>query len=249
MTLAGLSLHRQDVPTKGVLSKRLVVLQQRLGRPPQVRDLQQHPDMLPATAYRKWFRNWREALTCTGIGTGHLPVQAESLDDEVLLGAMQELARRLGRTPDTMVALHLQGFPSPKIFSDRLGSWNNAILAAGLPVNRRKYRARDGHKCDSRQERLVDDFFTEHGVIHELHPLYPQHPELNPRMDRVADWRLQDGTLVEFFGVLGKTRYEEKSRLKVELARATGVTLIAIYPRDLRRRDRLQEIFDLKGEG
>ena len=131
-----------------------MVLQQRLGRPPQVRDLQQHPDMLPATAYRKWFRNWREALTCTGIGTGHLPVQAESLDDEVLLGAMQELARRLGRTPDTMVALHLQGFPSPKIFSDRLGSWNNAILAAGLPVNRRKYRARDEHRCDSRQERL-----------------------------------------------------------------------------------------------
>ena len=243
LSRAGLALHRQEVPSREVLCKKLVTLQARLGRPPCIRDLQMYSDMPPATAYRKRFKNWREVLILAGIGTEHMPMQLESINDETLLEALRELARRLGRSPDSKLALYLKGFPSPKVFADRFGSWNNALREAGLSVNRRNYRAKDGCRCDSKQERLIDDFFKEQGIEHELHPLYPRHPELNPRMDHIADWCLKDGTLVEYFGVVGKPWYEKKIRLKLKLAQATGVQLISIYPKDLQFHHGLLEIF------
>jgi hypothetical protein len=210
-------------------------LAKRMDRVPRAFDLDNYSDLPPQSAYKKFFGSWIEALIAARVDTSLPPVPYDDLTDNQFLDALRELARRLGRTPDSKVGAHVAGFPSVPLYRSRFGSWNNAIRAAGLPENRRKYRAKDKHLCDSKQEKMVDDFLFDHKIRHTLHPLYPRDPELNPLRSLVADWRLdQFGVLVEYFGVLNKPWYEERRRQKEKLAKKHGVRLVAVTPDDLR---------------
>lgn len=55
--------------------------------------------------------------------------------DEELLDALRELAEQLGRTPKNDDVDALPDFPGRKAFSNHFGTWNNALRAAGLPLN------------------------------------------------------------------------------------------------------------------
>jgi hypothetical protein len=50
---------------------------------------------------------------------------------EVLIGKLVDLARTLGRTPNKREVR----LPNESVYRDRFGSWNNAIVAAGLEPN------------------------------------------------------------------------------------------------------------------
>ena len=78
-----------------------------------------------------------------------------------LLKIIKQAAQKLGRVPAkrelTMIA---------EICRKRFGSWNNAIIAAGLQPNRShdhrmykrvKTKAMDGHLCDSVSEAIIDN--------------------------------------------------------------------------------------------
>jgi hypothetical protein len=57
---------------------------------------------------------------------------ARRFSDDYLIGSIQVLALRLGRTPTTSDWRRAGRQPSEKTFSDRFGSWTAAMRAAGL---------------------------------------------------------------------------------------------------------------------
>lgn len=109
------------------------------------------------------------------------------------------------------------------------------VLRDGYRAGRGTWtKATDGHRCRSLFERHVDDFMSLHGIEHETEPSYPLDDELNPHGLR-ADWRLDDGTLVEALGLAGDPAYDEKWIRKQALAENNGIRLVAILPEDLVR--------------
>lgn len=120
------------------------------------------------------------------------------------------------------------------------GTWNKAIAAAGFTPNpvmfARRYRAKDGHICDSFTEKCIDDWLYERGIPHELHTPYPS--QLKLRSDFVVN-----GWFIEFFGLEGEhERYTATAIRKRELAEQWEVPLISVYPRDVFPVSKLDEI-------
>jgi hypothetical protein len=127
-----------------------------------------------------------------------------------------------------------------KHVKETFGSWfkamsNTGALPDGVQRTSRGIRclARDGHECDSRAEKQIDDWLFANGIDHEREPEYPQHDQFNPTGRRRADWGIGKGTFVEYFGMEGKESYDQKSEEKRRLAETTDINLIAIYPEDL----------------
>jgi len=119
------------------------------------------------------------------------------------------------------------------------GTWNNAVIAAGLKPNRshdhRMYKrvlakALDGHTCDSTSEAIIDNWLYKNGIVHER---YHRYPEGNCE----ADWAVTVAgktVFVEYFGLANDSpRYDRSTKKKQALCRKYGIQLIEIYPRDL----------------
>ncbi|WP_138413311.1 hypothetical protein [Sinomonas gamaensis] len=94
-------------------------------------------------------------------------------------------------------------------------------------------RARDGHLCFSLGEKTVCDFLHQHGIKHDREPFYPIDPDFNPHGLRRADWKLDDLTFVEFWGMPNDPKYAAKMRQKRQLAQRRGLTLIELTEREL----------------
>lgn len=124
--------------------------------------------------------------------------------------------------------------PSPEYAKAQLQAptWLRVLQASGLvgeawrPGRGTYCVAADGHCCRSLAERTIDDFLTAHGIAHDLEPTYPG-------SKRRADWRLPDGTLVEFAGLLGDATYAAKIEEKRAIAEAARVRLLILVPEDL----------------
>ena len=97
------------------------------------------------------------------------------------------------------------------------GTWNSAIGAAGYDPNpvmfAKRYLAKDGHKCDSMAEKIVDDWLYRNRVEHQVHVPYPWHNGMK------CDFLVGD-TWVEIFGLEGQVgRYDQLKSEKLRLAK------------------------------
>ena len=113
----------------------------------------------------------------------------------------------------------------------RFGTWNKAIKAAGFKPNpvmfAKKYIAKDGDKCDSLAETMIDDYLSKRNVKHIWNFPYPGNEGFT------VDFKIND-YWIEFFGLSGQLkRYDQLKRRKLSLARKLGINLIKIYPKDL----------------
>lgn len=111
------------------------------------------------------------------------------------------------------------------------GTWNKAIQAAGYISNpvlfSRKHIARDGHKCDSMSEMIIDDWLYKNDIEHEIHVSYPGQKRLT------ADF-LIDSIWIEFFGIYGVSKkYTASADRKIKLAQKLSLDLIKVFPSDL----------------
>ena len=91
--------------------------------------------------------------------------------------------------------------------------------------------AKDGHTCYSLAEKTIDDFLYDHGITHTKEPIYPGSKYR-------ADFEVK-GSFIEYFGLAGETSYEQRIQTKETIAEELGITLVAIYPKDLVNRNRL----------
>lgn len=121
----------------------------------------------------------------------------------------------------------------------RFGTWNNAVKAAGLDPNpilfAKKYFANDGHRCDSLSEKIIDDWLFARKVVHQKSV-----PYLNTLF--TADFKVED-TFIEFFGLHKELkRYDQLMKTKLQIIKKNNLKLIAIYPKDIFPKSRLNEI-------
>lgn len=133
-------------------------------------------------------------------------------------------------------------FPHYNAAQERFSSWNKAIKAAGFEPNpvmfSKKHVAKDGHKCDSFAEKIIDDWLYSNNIKHKRNIPYPNSPY-------TADFSIGK-KFVEFFGLTGElTEYDKNVNAKQELAKKHNLRLIKIYPGDLFPTNRLKKIIKI----
>lgn len=121
-------------------------------------------------------------------------------------------------------------------------TWNNAILAAGFKSNpvmfAKHHIAKDGHKCDSLAEKIIDDYLFRHNIQHERCIPYPE-------SECTADFKIGDKWL-EYFGLAGEhKRYEQLRRQKQRMVRKFKLNMIEIYPKDLFKNKELHRLLGI----
>lgn len=123
----------------------------------------------------------------------------------------------------------------------RFGTWNNAIKTAGLKPNpvrfANKFIAKDGHKCDSLSEKIIDDWLFGKKVIHQRNVQY-----LNTLF--TADFKVKD-IYIEFFGLHNQLKkYDQLMKTKLKIIKDNHLKLISIYSKDIFPKSRLNEILN-----
>lgn len=126
-------------------------------------------------------------------------------------------------------------YPNPETYKVAFGSWNKAIEAAGFDSNSsslgRICIARDGHKCRSFAEKIIDDWLFQRSIEHKKEAYYPN---CNLR----TDWRIGD-VFVEYIGISLDHRnrlsdcYQRTLVNKRNICLRLGLRLIELYPQDL----------------
>jgi predicted nucleic acid-binding Zn ribbon protein len=137
----------------------------------------------------------------------------QKLTEEKILQSIKATAKKLGRAPAKREL---------KKIVERcrwlFGSWNNALISAGLKPNRshsqRMYKrtfamAADGHKCDSISESIIDNWLSEQKIPHDKGIFYP-------KSKYKADWKTGD-IFIEYFGLANDSpRYDRSIQKKKE---------------------------------
>ena len=160
---------------------------------------------------------------------------AERYTPEELLNIINRTAQKLKRVPARREFLRGIDKACVRFF----GSWNNAIIAAGLQPNRshsqRMYKrtitkALDGHLCDSISEALIDNWFKKNNIFHEKNVPYP-------KTKHRAGWVILAGNqkiFIEYFGLANDSpRYDRSIIKKKKICKKYNLALIPIYPTDL----------------
>lgn len=145
----------------------------------------------------------------------------EKYTQPMLLKKIKDFFLKYGRIPLK------REFNSFAEFRRRFGSWNNAIRAAGFTPNKvifsKKFTARDGHICDSFAEKIIDDYLSENGIIHERNVYYG-----DTKMS--ADFLVGD-IRIEYFGLAGiKRDYDKNIEKKRSISEKNNYNLLEIYP-------------------
>ncbi len=157
----------------------------------------------------------------------------ERISPERIITLIKKFYDKNGRIPFRIE------FPYPKSARKHFGTWNKAILAAGFNPNpvrfANKFIAKDGHKCDSLAEKIIDDWLTARKIVHQIHVRYGG--------TKFTTDFLVNGTYVEFFGLEGQLkRYDKLMKEKLHLIANQKLKLISIYPTDLFPKNKLAEI-------
>ena len=124
----------------------------------------------------------------------------------------------------------------------RFGTWNKAVTAAGFNPNpilyAEKQVAKDGHKCDSLAEKIIDDWMFKNKIEHKRDIFYPNSKKL--KVDFVAN-----GQWIEFFGLAGASKdYDNITKTKLAIVKKHKIPFIALYPKDIFPNNRLDKIIN-----
>lgn len=119
-------------------------------------------------------------------------------------------------------------------------SWNDAVRTAGFDPNpvlfAKKFVAKDGHRCDSFSEKIIDEWLTDNRIPHSRNFRYAQ-------TKLTADFLIDSSIILEFFGLAGvQESYDSIVKRKFSLAKKLNLKLIAIYPNDLFPLNRLGKL-------
>jgi hypothetical protein len=162
--------------------------------------------------------------------------QGKRYTDADLILKIKQFYNKHGRIPLK------REFNALRIFREHFGSWNNAIIAAGFEPNpvlfAKKFVAKDGHKCDSFTERIIDDWLSDRRISHERNWKY-----FYTKM--TADFFIEPDVIVEFFGLAGvQKEYDRLVELKRDFCKRFGYRLVEIYPDDIfpEEKNQLEEL-------
>jgi len=157
--------------------------------------------------------------------------------DDDLLQSLKILEEELGRTPSIDDVQKDRRLPSVDTYYDRFGSYTNALVLANVDIFSdssmgKRCFSKNGDLCYSIPEKDITDFFIDNNISYTKEVLYS---EFIPFFDRKyrADWVLQDGLVVEYFGLERDQGYADKSENKMEICKNNNVSLLDLYKKDL----------------
>ena len=147
------------------------------------------------------------------------------IPESVLLEQIKDFVNKNGRIP------YKYEIPHYHAFRGRFETWNKAIEAAGFIPNpvmfARKHFAKDGDKCDSLAEKIIDDYLSKRNIRHIRNFPYPGNKGFT------VDFKVGE-TWIEFFGLSGQLKkYDQLMKRKLKLAKDFEINLVKIYPMDL----------------
>lgn len=138
-------------PSRDELLTKLEALADELGKTPTTTELRDADDMPSIHWYKKEFGSWNDAVRAAGLEPNTAP--AREMDDEELLDQLREFAEELGRTPRAHELSDADQMPSSVTYQNRFGSWNEALLEAGLqPASPSKQRLSNNELLDRLQD-------------------------------------------------------------------------------------------------
>lgn len=155
-----------------------------------------------------------------------IPKRGSKYTREIVIEIITEFYKKHERIP---VKKELYG--CYRVARKYFGTWNKAIEAAGYKPNpvmfSNKYIAKDGDKCDSLAEKIIDDYLSRRNIKHIRNFPYPGNDGFK------VDFKVEDNW-IEFFGLSGQLKsYDQIERRKLKLTKKLGINLIKIYPEDL----------------
>lgn len=135
---AGLEVDDNNVPAKLSKEELLTALQNladELDRVPTSDDMKEHGPHGLSTYYDN-FGSWSNALEAANLYGGERRNQGEKISKKELLTELQDLASELGGTP-TVAEMNEQGQYASSTYTQRFGSWSDAVREADLNVNKK----------------------------------------------------------------------------------------------------------------
>jgi hypothetical protein len=165
-----------------------------------------------------------------------VPKHKSKYTEDIVLKEISKFFDKHGRIP-----VKREMYGCYKVARKYFGTWNIAIKTAGFAPNpvmfAKKYIAKDGDKCDSLAEKIIDDYLSKRNIKHVRNFPYPGNKGFT------VDFKVQD-FWIEFFGLSGQLKkYDYLKRRKLRLVKNFGINLIKIYPKDLFPINKLDDKF------
>jgi len=223
------------------------------GRKPTRSDIDSC-DYTESTSFYKW--HFGSVYNALSLIYPDKYKRKEKYTKEFLIHEFKRVEEKLGYVP-TYNNMKEHSVIHPRIYQEKFGSWNSFLKEMNVTTkdimkrpgykkrrnSKKSYIAKDNHKCYSKGELELDNFFFDMGIPHEKEVPYPPHPELNNNGRKLADWKIKD-IYVEYLGMLNHhskrikkdymDREFDKSRILLEL----GKNFMFIYPDSLKNNKR-----------
>jgi len=160
-------------------------------------------------------------------------------DKEVLLEKLEEVVRKLERTP-LIAEFQLHGLPSEITFRRYFGSVTKAFELIG--IKRENYQHlimsdtlfydKLNNVCLSKTEEIISNFLIDNNFKFQKEALYKEVIPKEECGEKRFDWKIND-KYIEYFGLTGYKNYDMKTKCKLDLIHKYNVKCLALYPEDI----------------
>lgn len=200
------------------------------------------------------FGSWNNAMKLAGF-----PINRKwKINKTYIANCIKSLYKKYGYLTYTMFEHNIKECGVSVTSIERhFGSFNQALKELGIPTRKASgyfsepKEAKDKHLCDSIAESIIDDWLFEHDIPHQIHVEYPRDNEFNTGFNNImkCDFYIQhSNTYIEFFGMSNikskkqryrsiLKRYRDTMTRKMALCNKHSLTLLLIYPDDLKNLD------------
>lgn len=166
----------------------------------------------------------------------------EHYEREKLLSDLIKFAEKLGRTPHQKEISENKEMAGYVTYFRYFGSYNNACIKAGLKPNNQIFGRslvtvdEDGTYYLSEKEKLITNFFKANDIkyIKSENLLYSDFYDDERFGMRRFDWLVEDNVIVEYFGMMDKDYYKERTEYKINLCKELNIPMVELYPEDLK---------------
>jgi transposase len=163
---------------------------------------------------------------------------------EMLINKLKEFANKLGRTPFRMEITNKNNMPNISTYNRNFGNFTNALKIAGLEVKhylygkkQTIYYSKNKDICCSIGELIITDFFIDNNITYIKEVEYSALINDNRCGTKRFDWVINNNVPVEYFGLAGQKKYDNKIENKLSICKDNNVNLMSIYQKDLTNLD------------
>lgn len=155
-----------------------------------------------------------------------------------LIQSLKELAEALGRTPYMDEVNNGSNTAGISTYIRCFGSYSSACVASGLEPNNNLfgktnvYYSISNDICLSKYELDITNYFIENNISYKKEVLYREIMADERCGSRRVDWLVNENIIVEYFGMMDKESYAERTKFKIDLCRDNNIKLIEVYPHD-----------------